>query len=341
MKKLLLFGVALFSFAAAQAQCTDLIISEYLEGGGNNKALEIYNASSTPKSLANYRVIRWDNGSVTADMNPEGIMYLPTNITLAPYQAYVVALNYTDPAGSGQTAPIDLALQAASDTLLCDDCAPNTGLPRVMCFNGDDALSLQKNNGGTWTNIDIFGCIGERPQNSAGNYSPTAGWSDMAPYYSLPVGYTTTAFGPYFKRNWTLDHTLIRKSSVQIGVTANPAPETFNVTVQWDSLPQNTFSNLGTHDCSCNPVGLKKIESNNVVLNLFPNPATTTLQIQSSVATKTIVIYNALGQEAKKVNFDYNVNETVISVADLPKGNYTISIIDLKGNKTSKNFIVQ
>ena len=99
MKKTLL-SLSLITVALiGKAQnCSDLIISEYLEGKGNNKAIEIYNASTAPISLANYRILRHDNGnpSFTA---VEGEMQLPTNITLGQYQTYVIALNLTDPNG--------------------------------------------------------------------------------------------------------------------------------------------------------------------------------------------------------------------------------------------------
>jgi len=46
----ILFLFSLFSFS----QVSDLIISEYAEGGGNNKFVEIYNGTGSPVNLANY-----------------------------------------------------------------------------------------------------------------------------------------------------------------------------------------------------------------------------------------------------------------------------------------------
>ncbi|PJB59725.1 MAG: nuclease, partial [Bacteroidetes bacterium CG_4_9_14_3_um_filter_41_19] len=50
MKKLLLLLVVAFfaTFSFAQ-ECSNLFISEYVEGSGNNKAIEIYNP--TPNSI--------------------------------------------------------------------------------------------------------------------------------------------------------------------------------------------------------------------------------------------------------------------------------------------------
>ena len=115
MKKILLsLSLVTVALAGKAQNCSDLIISEYVEGTNNNKAIEIYNASNAPISLANYRLVRYDNGA-TILTAIEGEMQLPTNITLQPYQPYVIALNLTDPNGTGQSAPIDVALQAKAD----------------------------------------------------------------------------------------------------------------------------------------------------------------------------------------------------------------------------------
>ena len=50
MKKILLSLslVTLSLLGKAQTPCSNLIISEYVEGTNNNKAIELYNASSAP-----------------------------------------------------------------------------------------------------------------------------------------------------------------------------------------------------------------------------------------------------------------------------------------------------
>lgn len=339
-KQLLALSLIASAFSMKAQNCSDLLISEYVEGSGNNKALEIYNASASPISLANYRLVRWDNGSITADQGVEGVLQLPTNITLQPYKTYVIALNLTDPNGTGQSEPISTALQAVADTLLCPGCATGTGNSRVMCFNGDDAISLQKNVGGTWTNIDIFACIGERPSNSSGTFSPTAGWSDMAPFSSLPPGYTTTAFGPYFMRNWTLDHTLQRKSTVQAGVTVNPAPETFNVTLQWDSLPENTFTGLGLHACACEVVGLNEINSENLV-KLYPNPSFGVVYIELAQSIREVKVYSVDGRLVNETKFENLVSATKIDLSKFNKGMYFITLFDKNNFQTTKQIIIE
>ncbi len=340
MKKILL-SLSLVTVAlAGKAQvCSDLIISEYVEGTGNNKALEIYNASSTAKSLSNYRIVRYDNGA-TSLTAIEGEMNLPTNITLAPYATYVIALNLTDPAGTGQNAPIDVALQAVADTLLCPGCATGAGQSRVLCFNGDDALALQKNVSSVWTNVDIFACIGERPSNNLGTFSPGAGWTIIPPFESMPSSYNSSVSGPYFKQYWTQDKTLKRKNTIKSGVATNPGFQTFNASVQWDSLPVNTYSGLGVHVCDCKVVGVKEL-ANKISVSIYPNPAISSIVINTSSTISKIDIYTVNGQLVKSVNYTGTLNNENMNVSDLTKGFYFITVSDKNNNQTTKKLIIE
>lgn len=339
-KKLLSLSLMTFALIGKAQDCTDLIISEYVEGTSNNKALEFYNTSSSPISLANYRVIRWDNGSQISDQSPEGIMQLPTNITLQPYQTYVIAINLTDPNGTGQTAPIDAALQAKADTLLCNSCASGTGNSRVMCFNGDDALELQKNVGGNWNSIDIFACKGERPTNGTGTFSPTAGWTILAPFSSIPATYDSGTQGPYFKQYWSQDKTLKRKNTIKKGVTVNPGPETFNASVQWDSLSVNSFSGLGAHSCDCQLVGVKELNKSFAFV-IFPNPAKSSISLKSENLIDQVVIYNAFGQEVKASKLNKGMSQTIIDISSLSKGIYSVRVIDNKNITSVRKLIIE
>jgi len=340
MKRILLSILSLaalsnFSFA----QCNELFISEYVEGTGNNKAIEIYNPTINSISLANYRLIRHDNGNSNTlePIDPQHVLNFPSNITMLPKTVYVIALNLTDPNGTGQSAPIDLELQAVADTLLCNGCATTVGNSRVLCFNGDDALALQKNVGGSWINVDIFACIGEQPINNNGTASPTAGWTILPPFSSMPANFTPP--GAYFLQYWTQDKTLSRKFDVQTGVTVNPPVASFNASVQWDSLPVNTFDGLGAHECICN-VGINEIESN-FKINSFPNPVLNNISFVANENIKLIEFFDITGKLQKQVTF-INIASTVnVDVQNLSAGIYFAKVIDIKGNsrlvKFSKN----
>lgn len=141
MKKLVYTIAAIFTAAAAFAQpCSDLFISEYIEGSSNNKALEIYNPTAGPINLAGYELRNYFNGnsSVAAE--------------------YVLPLAGIIPAGGTFT----VVNPSANATLigLADTLTPATGAGRsVANFNGDDAIALF--NGANM--IDVFGLIGTDP----------------------------------------------------------------------------------------------------------------------------------------------------------------------------------
>jgi hypothetical protein len=339
MKKFLLafFGVLLLNISLF-GQCSDLFISEYVEGSGNNKALEIYNPTNAAINLGNYRVIRWDNGAITAPDN--GIMPLPANLSIPAYDVIVIALNLTDPNGTGQTAPIAAALQEKADTLLSNGCGTEPGNIRTFCFNGDDALSLEKNVGGTWTRIDIFACIGEQPTNSQGTASPTAGWTDLAPFSSMPEGYTTANDGPYFFRYWTQDQTLKRKPTVNGGVTTNPAPQSFNASVQWDSLAVDMFDSLGFHTCVCNIVGFNELPASEK-LTVYPNPSNEKVSFQSELSISEVIIYNVTGQIISEMKNPLLTKNVRIDTQQIPQGLYTVKLIYTNGGQASRKIIVQ
>ncbi len=298
MKKILLslsIVLAAFNVMAQSTNCTDLIISEYVEGSGNNKAIELYNASPAPISLANYRLIHFNNGadSATTLSNATGdyILNLPANITLASGQTYVIVVDLRNPAGTGNTAPADLALQAKADTFLCNNCAP--GNVRVMCFNGNDALTLQKNTSGTFVNVDIFGIMGDPSMTTAGG---GVFWTDGN------------------GANWTRDHSLNRKSTVLSGVTANPA--FFDPSIEYDSLPRNTFTNLRSHACNCPVVaGVNKIAKNTgfKMVNPIENKILEFINVSSNLKLE---LYDVTGKlmltktilASNNVKFPLNIN---------------------------------
>ncbi|MFB7892020.1 ExeM/NucH family extracellular endonuclease [Microbacterium sp. NPDC056044] len=127
-------GVAAFAAPAAAAS-GDLLISEYVEGSSNNKAVEIYNPSTASVDLAasGYQLLQYSNGNSTVS--------LTINLTgsIAPGDVYVVA--------HGGAAE---AVRTVADQLT----ATNAGM-----FNGNDAVALVKNG----VAVDVFGQIGVNP----------------------------------------------------------------------------------------------------------------------------------------------------------------------------------
>ncbi len=336
IKSLLLTSSIVLLSLVSNAQCSELFFSEYVEGLGNNKALEIYNPTGNPINLGSYRMIRYNNGSLVPADNE--IQPLPANANVPAYGVYVIAVNLTDPNGTGQTAPIDIALQEKADTLLSNGCGTETGNIRTMCFNGNDAITLEKNVAGVWQIIDIFACIGEQVFNSAGTESPVPGWTDIAPYSSMPVGYDGST--PYFLRYWTQDNTLIRKLSVSGGVTTNPAPQSFNASVQWDSLAEDMFDSLGFHTCACNTVGILELNDETKTL-IYPNPSVDYTIIEAVFEIRAVEFRNLLGQSILVENNASKSKKVTAQTNVLPAGIYTVRVMFTNGKTSERKLVVR
>ncbi|MCF6169434.1 MAG: lamin tail domain-containing protein [Bacteroidales bacterium] len=261
MKKLLLAIFTLFIGSALLAQeCSDLFISEYVEGSGNNKAIELYNPTDATIDLSAYKLVRYSNGGFQGyDVGLEG--------TIEPKDVFVVVLDKRDPNGIDFEQPVDSALQEKADIFLC----PVYSVNRMMYFNGNDAVTLEKVTGEI---IDIFGIIG------GGMLSDDNGWgnlNDTTITYNSggnPTSYTIQNYivGPLFWLSWSKDNTLIRKYDIKQGVTSNPDPY-FEVFMEWDSVPKDTFDSLGFHKCDCGTLDIKE-NINPSFVSVYPNPAT-------------------------------------------------------------------
>lgn len=287
MKKTLL-SLSLMTLALiGKAQnCSDLIISEYVEGSGNNKAMEFYNPTNSTIDMSNYRLVRYSNGSAVGTDS--------TNLigSINSYSTFVITNGVGVTSGSTSTSPAcDPALQALGQQ--------NDGAyPAPTFMNGNDAMVLVKKV--PYTRLDIFGRIGEDPSGVA--------WSDIAPYTG----------GAGMGKWWTKDHSLQRKSSIQVGVKTNPL--SFNVKLQWDSLPNNNWTNLGIHSCDCKPVGVNE-NVNSIFLKVFPNPSNgSEITFISDKDITSITIYNPIGQ----VVFTLLTNQKSVLVKNsgLPTGIY-------------------
>lgn len=318
MKKFLLSVFAFSAVVSVNAQCSDVFISQYVEGSGNNKALEIYNPTNGPINLNNnYRLVRYNNGSSAAagEANVLAMVNLGAHV-IAPHDAWVIVIDMTDPAGTGQNVQADPALQAVADTFLCSD----YNVSYAMFFNGNDALSIQKFNGSTWDYVDIFGKMGDAAMTTA------TGWSDQFPYDGSAGAI------------WTKDHSLTRKQTVMQGVTTNPS--TFIVTTEWDSLPKDDFSGLGIHTCDC-PLGINEIQ-NTVRVDVFPNPSNQDyVNLVAEEQIKSIEMSNLMGQIVFAHQGTVANNKMTIDLTAIEPGIYLTRIYFADNRSTLVKIIVQ
>lgn len=134
--KSLIFGFLAMSFSLTTVSA-NLIISEYVEGSGNNKALELYNNSAEAIDLSAYELKIFFNGSTTAGRT------WGLNGDLAAGDTWVVVSSSASP-----------ALAALADQLASGS-----------WFNGDDAIVLVQGD----QVIDSIGQIGFDPGSSWSN----------------------------------------------------------------------------------------------------------------------------------------------------------------------------
>ncbi|MCS6990701.1 MAG: lamin tail domain-containing protein [Chitinophagales bacterium] len=117
--------------------CSDLFISEYIEGTSFNKAIEIYNPTTGTLTLDGYRLYTFNNGS------PVALFTHALHGQLGPGQVYVVCHPQADSLG--------IKIKADTISLVCN-------------WNGNDAVALV--NTYTGDTIDVIGVIGEDPGTS-------------------------------------------------------------------------------------------------------------------------------------------------------------------------------
>jgi hypothetical protein len=301
MKKTLL-SLSLITIAlVGKAQnCSELFISEYVEGGGNNKAMEFYNPTANAINLSNYRLVRYSNGSPTGSDSTDLVG------SIASYSTFVIANGQTSgPVTSPACSPV---LQALAQQL-------DHAYPAPTYVNGDDAMILARIS--PYARIDIFGEIGVQP---------APAWSDLPPYDG--------SAGKW----WTKDHSLQRKSNVIKGVMTSPSP--FIVTLEWDSLPKDNWSNLNIHTCDCNlTTGLNKnVKANR--LTIYPNPANgSEIAFVSNAGIKEINIINAIGQVVYTHIALTNENTVILKNLGIAKGVYYVTVKNEVGTKTEKLII--
>jgi hypothetical protein len=318
MKKTLLYlFLFLFTFGLKAQNCSDIFISEYVEGTGNNKAIELFNPTGLPISLTGYKLVRYSNGETTPyDVALGG--------TIAAKSAYVIVLDKRDPNGTGQEIPVVAELQAKADTFMC----PVYTVNRMMYFNGNDAVTLEKTNG---TVVDIFGQVGP-PMVDADN-----GWGNLNDttinYNSggVPTSYTIHNYivGPLFWLAWSMNHSLIRKSTVLGGVKMNPDPF-FMVHNEWDSIPVNVFDSLGSHFCECTYLNVGETTVSDIMI--YPNPSTgNEFSVVASEPIGSIQIFNLSGKLIDNISFNDRTYTYTYKTTQSIRGLYLIKVTYISG----------
>ena len=371
---------------AAHAQGTELFFSEYDEGAhqtgtsynggvslstGSERAIEIYNPTTSAVNLNPYSIRRYSNGKIDPTEEERlfrsddhqvavGVNSLPSRST------FVVA--------SGE-ATLPVIRNAANQFSVGH--SPVTG-PTVILgggtvyFNGDDAMVLLRNPIGTAGSgpgiiEDLIGVIGEQPkaQSCATSTTATGNWSGTNPKDGATPVYVSSA-----------NQSLERRPEVMYGTRTSPLPQNtpgtcppvrqaggYNISDQWSvysyAFPPGTtgstavgaqlYDRLGTHNDYTGPYGvyqstvsatLAKFDAN---ISVYPNPAhgTATVEIKDAKVGSVVVI-NSLGQRISAQGKGLGQEKLILDISGLKAGLYFVQIVSADGaTKIYKELVVQ
>lgn len=319
MKKQVLFlGLCLcaaIGTAFAQQVCSDLFMSEYVEGTYNNKAIEIYNPTNQSVDLANYRLVRWNNGSNSYVAQAGQVL----SGTIGPKEAFVFVLDKQDCSLTGSDTCVFQALKDKADAYICT----NYDVSYALYHNGNDAISLHRVEGtAPGTMIDLIGVIGEDPdEDPAGGNS--GGWNNVFPY-------TQSSGGAW----WTRNQTMVRKATVQLGRSSSGEAYSgsWDPSAEWDTLGVDRFNQLGWHECACgnSPNGIESVLPE-ARITMFPNPAPRHTQffVNAQTPIARVEVSNLSGQIVWQTNTDQL--QVAVQLDDLPAGAYIVKTT-LHGN---------
>ena len=356
-KALLILGLALFT-GTIFAQ--DLFFSEYVEGSGNNKCLEIYNPTNQSIDLNKYYVVRFSNGSSV--FTEGGVTHLTGLIE--PYKTFVLVNGQTTSTPSSPACSPEL--QAMANQL-------DGAYPAPTYMNGNDAIALIKTPNGeapnadlsNVTSVDLIGQIG------LGNaISAETGWSfvkDSTLTYNNSEGNPVTGkvinyivqayatdgntYGPFWMA-WTKDHSLIRKPTVVKGVVSNPSP--FVVTMEWDTVPgkldslgyldyKDIWDNLGSHSCVADPnyTSIHELPPMGF-LKIYPNPVTYDyFSFESNAPIKSIYVYDFLGREIYQENYISALHTANVPIFSEVQGIYLVKVIFIDSSSATQKILVK
>ena len=308
MKNLLLLAFAIVMSTSIFAQCNDLFISEYVHGYGNNRALEIYNPTTNDINLSSYQLVRYSNGGTTPY-----VLELGSKPTIKSGETWVIVVDKRDATATGYDTMVDPALQALADTFVC----PIYNQNKMFYFNGNDAVTLEK---GLGIYIDMIGKIGEDPGDA---------WTTDA-----ANGYTSAGGGHWVTKRTTL----VRKSTIQEGVTA--IPPYFNATIEWDTLPNMTFDHLRSHTSTCHASSINTPKKNDCFF--YPNPSTTDFfMVKGTEIIKSVEVINIVGKIVISEENPVARGDMKITTNNLQAGVYMVNVLFKDNTSTTKKIIIK
>ena len=340
MKTFLLSVGLIATTVYAQAQCSDLMISKYCSMGANNKAIEIYNPTSSPINMTagGYFLARYKtptssgntSGTVPTFPNFDDTVHLKGIIPA--YGTWVITNPETTPSSSNSNAICNPYLQGKANQLSNIYGTYGTTVGDPIYFKGSDAITIEKKSGASSVIVDMFGRFGDYM--AASNGKPSA-WSTTSPYTG------GTGMGTWITKGYML----VRKSSVQKGITSNPSA--FNPLLEYDTIARPKshadtlaiWDLLGSHKSICNPNSVQSFD-NSVISIVFPNPvsANNKLTIQSSESIRSYSIYSIDGRLLIQKEISGKENQVEIKTDNIKNGIYIVKLLHPTGNYSTTRF---
>ena len=273
-KNILALAIGGILSAGAQAGINDIIITEYVEGGGNNKAVELTNTGTTSYTFAETDVITYSSYS--------NAIYNATKTNIL--QGITIAAKETIVLTNGESGAELLAAIAANGAKHYMAGTYSEASNNAMNFNGDDHVAL-RTGGPKGTIVDNIGHDGDK---------------------------------------WGADQTLRRRYAGENNEIPSPNPgDDLN---EWESLPKDTYIDLGlaTYSDFVVPPPPSQCAS---------DPQTTISEIQGK-GHKSPLITDGYETEEK-----YNVTGIVSAVVSHPKKGFFLAAVEPDGDPLTSDGI--
>ncbi|WP_345238229.1 T9SS type A sorting domain-containing protein [Hymenobacter saemangeumensis] len=378
---------ALLLTGTAQAQGTELFFSEYNEGAhqngtsynggvsnstGNEKAIEIFNPTTSAVNLNPYSIRRYSNGAPLGSplMEEERLMRRTGANVLNSRAVHVVA--HPEVTLTEITSVVSQYSAPRQNTPTNPATSPNViQVGGTVHFNGDDAMALVRYPSGTAGQpnvsagiiIDIIGSIGEQPLLASGG-TGTGNWSGTNPADGTPAVFVLSA-----------NQSIMRRPSVSSGVRVNPAPQNvpgsnppvrnpggYNIANEWmmygtafngpmgaNNPGGQLYDRLGEHLDYTGPFGAYQttisstLEKFNNNISIYPNPAhgSATVQIKDA-NVGSVVVLNNLGQRISAQPKGTGQENITLDISSLKAGLYFVQFVSTDGQtKVYKELVVQ
>ena len=370
MKKNLLFVFAsLFSVCFLKAQnppaaCSDIFISEYLEGDNNNKAMEIYNPTTADVALSGYTLGSNYNGTPYWSVIP-----FPTGATVKARKTYVIILDKRD----STKVNTSLEYPIYDGYQVWDTCKDRTtgqvikdSLGKVVfCLQYDQfGTSFLPRRGSKYNDFLDLQCRAtnfvtpvfstqQRTMYFNGNDAQAlfkgttpdtvnlTNVIDMVGVYNDPTMASLTGWKDFRGRDLTVNRNLVRKREVKngTGLVADVKRDTFKY-ADWLSFSELSFQNFGSHTCDCDPqapVSSRRtckgelVASNNDIVpvdfKLYPNPSVTgNISIEAEGLVTEVSVVNIMGQFIDYQKMPIFSNSVQLTLKNVNSGLFFVKI---------------